>query len=81
MFKHWSTRIAVVGASVVLTMRIFSEPPRGRLRANHAIERVVDDFGGSVYDPKEVVNNRVVITLPIDRDATPRRLGTQIGLN
>jgi hypothetical protein len=81
MIKHWTTRIAAVGASVVLTMRIFSEPPQGRLRANHAIERVIDDLGGSVYDPKEVVNNRIVLTLPMDRDATSPRSGTRFGLN
>jgi hypothetical protein len=81
MSKRWTAKIAAVGASVVLTMRIFSEPPRGRLRTGHVIERVIDDAGGSVYDPKEIVDNRVVITLPMDRDAISRRLGTRIGLN
>jgi hypothetical protein len=81
MIKHWTTRIAAIGASVVLTMRIFSEPPQGRLRGNHVIERVIDDVAYSGYDPKEVVNNRVVITLPMDRHATPPRSGTIFGLN
>jgi hypothetical protein len=74
-------KVAALGASAVLAMRIFSEPPRGRLRRNHFIEQVIDEATIGGLDPREVVAGRVVITLPIDRDAAPRRLGTQIGLN
>jgi len=81
MVRNWSTKIAAIGASVVLTMRIFSEPPRGRLRTGHVVERVIDDFAFEGHDPREVVKDRIIITLPIDCDAAPRRLGTHLGLN
>jgi hypothetical protein len=81
MFKGWSTKVAAIGASVVLTMKIFSEPPRGRLRTGHVVERVVDDISRDGYDPREIVGNRIVLTLPIDRDAVPRRLGSHVQLN
>jgi hypothetical protein len=81
MDKRFSRNIAAIGASVVLTMRIFSEPPHGRLRIGHVVERVVDDVSNGGLDPREVVENRIVLTLPIDREAPPRRLGPHFGLN
>jgi hypothetical protein len=81
MLKNWTTRIAAIGASVLLTMRIFSEPPRGRLRMANVVERVVDDSANFGLDPREVVNGRIVLTLPMDRNAPPRAVENRFGLN
>jgi hypothetical protein len=78
--KQWTAQIVAIGASLVLSMRIFSEPPRGRLPVTHVVERVVDESTAGL-DLREVVNDRIVLTLPIDRGASPRNVGSRFGLN
>ncbi|HET8524135.1 MAG TPA: hypothetical protein VFL82_12950 [Thermomicrobiales bacterium] len=56
-----------VGAtSLLLTMSVFSEQPRGRVRPTYAIERTLDGEADEQFDPREVIGGNVVLTLPLD---------------
>jgi hypothetical protein len=64
-----------------MTMRIFGEPPQGRLKRTHAIEQVYEDLGAGEFDGREVISERIVLTVPMPADSSPRRRTAQIGLN
>jgi hypothetical protein len=67
------TRLRVLGASVILTMRLFDTLPEWDLRPRTAIVR--DLPRGGRFDPRERLPNGTVLTLPfvLDADHPPRR--------
>jgi hypothetical protein len=79
--RNLASAVAALGASVVMTMRIFGEPPQGRLKRMHAIEQVYEDLGAGEFDAREVISERMVLTVPMPSDSSPRRRKAQIGLN
>lgn len=74
-------RFAALGASVVMTMRIFGEHPQGRLRRPHVIEQVYEDTCVGLFDSREIAGKRYVLTLPLPTEPSMQRREVQIGLN
>jgi hypothetical protein len=62
-------------------MRIFGEPPQGRLRRTNVIEQVYEDGSLGPFDPREIVKERLVLTLPLPSEPTARRGNAQINSN
>jgi hypothetical protein len=79
--RNIASSLAALGASVVMTMRIFGEQPQGRLSRTHAIEQIYEDLGAGEFDLREVISERMVLTVPMPTDSSPRRHEAQIGLN
>jgi len=79
--RRLSKSLAALGASLVMTMRIFGEPPQGRLRRTNVIEQVYDDVALGPFDPREVVNERIVLTLPLPAEPLSRRGNFRISSN
>jgi hypothetical protein len=73
--------VAALGASVVMTMRIFGEPPQGRLRRTNVIEQVYEDVSLGPFDPREIVNEQLVLTLPLPSEPLVRRENAQFNSN
>jgi hypothetical protein len=72
--------LRAVGASTLLTMRLFDLLPEQDVRPRTAIVRQVTLTG--MFDPRELLPNGMVLTLPLsaDVDRRPGRLA-EIGLN
>ncbi len=72
--------LRAVGASTLLTMRLFDLLPEPDTRPRPAIVRQVTLTGR--FDPRELLPNGMVLTLPLTADVErrPGRLG-EIGLN
>ncbi|MGH2535669.1 MAG: hypothetical protein ACRDJW_25735 [Thermomicrobiales bacterium] len=65
-----------------LAMAILGQLPTVRPRAPHAIVRPFEDELQPMYDPREVVHGRIVLTLPFDAaDERPRPRATKISAN
>lgn len=79
--RNFASALAALGASVVMTMRIFGEPPQGRLKRTHAIEQIYENLGAGEFDSREVISERMVLTVPMPTDSSDRRREVQIGLN
>jgi len=79
--RRLSRGVAALGASVVMTMRIFGEPPQGRLRRTNAIEQLYEDEALGPFDRREVVNERIVLTIPLPSTPLTRRGNAQINSN
>ena len=73
--------VAALGASVVMTMRIFGEPPQGRLRRTNVIEQIYEDVSFGPFDPREIVKERLVLTLPLPSEPLARRGNVRINSN
>ncbi|MEA2515724.1 MAG: hypothetical protein QOF01_4692 [Thermomicrobiales bacterium] len=62
--------LRAVGASTLLTMRLFEILPEPDTRPRTAIVRELAQTGK--FDPRELLPNGMVLTLPLNADATQR---------
>jgi hypothetical protein len=79
--RRFTKSVAAFGASVVMTMRIFGEPPQGRLRRTNVIEQIYEDVSLGPFDPREIVKERLVLTLPLPSEPLARRGNVRINSN
>ncbi|HEY7029857.1 MAG TPA: hypothetical protein VH482_00955 [Thermomicrobiales bacterium] len=63
--------LRAVGASTLLTMRLFDVLPESAARPRTAIVRELT-LGG-IFDPREVLPNGMVLTLPLEANSANRR--------
>jgi hypothetical protein len=66
LFRRAITALRIGATSFLLTMSVFNERPRGRIRPTYAIERTVAGEADEAFDPREVIGGNVVLTLPLD---------------
>jgi hypothetical protein len=69
--RHVLRTIRALGASTLLTMRLFDVLPVSDARPRTAIVRELT-FRGT-FDPREVLPNGMVLTLPFDGNSASRR--------
>jgi len=72
--------LQTVGASTLLTMRLFDILPESDARPRTAIVRELRLTGR--FDPREVLPNGMVLTLPLEANSANRRERlAEVGLN